>query len=154
VTGRVHECEGCGLQSSAVLDLSNEEPSKAFARAVGEELRRAREERGWSRARFVELLPSKIGGGTFRPMAQWAQNILNEHPTGVVAVEATVVRNLALFVGCNHDDLAKYLARFIPDNVDEPEPNASRPVTTRDDWASFTIQGVAFDDSRVEHVGG
>jgi hypothetical protein len=52
----------------------------------------------------------------FRPMVQWARNTLNEHPDGVVEVESPVVRHLALFVGCNHLDLANYLARFLPDD--------------------------------------
>ena len=63
----MHKCEGCGRlsnTSTAVLDLSDEVPSKAFARAVGEELRRTREARGWSRAQFVKLLPSGVGERT------------------------------------------------------------------------------------------
>jgi transcriptional regulator with XRE-family HTH domain len=52
----------------------------------------------------------------FRPIAQWAQNALNEHPSGVMPVEPTVVRNLALFMGCQYLDLANYLARFTPDD--------------------------------------
>lgn len=35
--------------------------AKVVSAAVGEELRRAREAKGWSRAQFVALLPSKIG---------------------------------------------------------------------------------------------
>jgi transcriptional regulator with XRE-family HTH domain len=166
------------------VTLSDETPGKAFARAVGEELRRVREGRGWSRAQFVALLPSKIGertllsyehgtrqltalrlvelcqelgvetprmlgqalqrarlylqniplhvdlnallqascdGGRFRLMAQWARNALSEHPNGIMEVGSTVVRNLALFIGCDHGDLATYLARFIPDDIDEPD---------------------------------
>jgi transcriptional regulator with XRE-family HTH domain len=153
------------------------EPSdQTISRALGEELRRTREARGWSRGQLVERLPSGIGertllayehgarhlavlrlieightldvdaptlltrglqrarihveslplqvdlhallrdgNGTFRPMAQWARNALNEHPDGIAKVEPQVVRNLALFIGCHHDDLADYLARFLPD---------------------------------------
>jgi transcriptional regulator with XRE-family HTH domain len=37
---------------------------KTIAKALGEELRRARETKGWSRAQFVSLLPSGIGERT------------------------------------------------------------------------------------------
>lgn len=36
----------------------------AFARVLGHEIRRAREERGWTRAQLVEKLPSGIGDRT------------------------------------------------------------------------------------------
>jgi transcriptional regulator with XRE-family HTH domain len=39
-------------------------PEKAISRAIGEELRRAREERGWSRGELVARLPSGIGDRT------------------------------------------------------------------------------------------
>jgi hypothetical protein len=67
------------------------------------------------------LLQASRDGGRFRPMEQWARNTLNEHPDGIVEVGSTAVRNLALFIGCSHDDLARFLARFIPNDVDEPE---------------------------------
>jgi transcriptional regulator with XRE-family HTH domain len=162
--------------------------SRTFARALGEELRRVREARGWTRLELVEQLPSQIGdrtllsyehgvrqlsafrlvelcqalnceaptvltrglqrarlymenqplqldlyallrdarkSGTFRPLVQWARNTLNTHPSGVAQVESVVVRNLALFMGCTHQHLANYLARFLPDDVREPEVNAA-----------------------------
>lgn len=40
------------------LDVTDELTASAIARALGEELRRAREGRGWSRASFVKRLPS------------------------------------------------------------------------------------------------
>jgi transcriptional regulator with XRE-family HTH domain len=46
------------------LDVTDEVTSTAIARALGDELRRAREARGWSRARFVRRLPSQIGDRT------------------------------------------------------------------------------------------
>ena len=59
----------------------------------------------------------------FRPMVQWARNTLNEHPDGVVEIEQSAVRHLALFAGCGYLELANYLARFIPedtkDNIDQ-----------------------------------
>ena len=153
------------------------EPSdQVISRALGEELRRTREARGWSRGQLVEQLPSGVGertlmsyehgtrhltalrlieightlkvdaptllaralqqarihvrnlpleidlhallrdgSSTFRPIVQWARNALNEHPDGIAKVEPQVVRNLALLIGCGHDDLADYLARFLPD---------------------------------------
>jgi hypothetical protein len=53
---------------------------------------------------------------TFRPMNQWARNTLNSRPDGVAELEPAVVQNLASFVGCSRQALAKYLARFVPDN--------------------------------------
>lgn len=46
------------------LDVTDEVTSSAIARALGEELRRTREARGWSRAHFVKRLPSRIGDRT------------------------------------------------------------------------------------------
>lgn len=46
------------------LDVTDEKTSAAVARALGEELRRTREARGWSRTLFVQGLPSKIGDRT------------------------------------------------------------------------------------------
>lgn len=94
---------------------------KMISRALGEELRRTREARGWSRTQLVERLPSGIGErtllsyehATFRPLNEWARNTLNECPDGIVEVEPVVVRNLALFIGCTHQRLASYLARFL-----------------------------------------
>jgi transcriptional regulator with XRE-family HTH domain len=48
----------------ACLDVTDEATSSAIARALGEELRRTREARGWSRAQFVQRLPSRIGDRT------------------------------------------------------------------------------------------
>lgn len=150
----------------------------AVTRAVGGELRRVREARGWSRAYFVKRLPSGIGErtllsyehgvrqltlsrltelaealevdpatvvarglqrarrrldnltlhvdlaallnhddtgrGKFRSMIQWARNALIENPNGVAEIDTRVVRNLALFTGCSHQELAEYLAQFTP----------------------------------------
>jgi hypothetical protein len=81
--------------------------------------------RGLQRARIhLENLPLAVDlravandeSATFRPMVQWARNTLNEHPDGVVEVEPAVVRHLALFVGCAYLELARYFARFSPDN--------------------------------------
>jgi len=70
------------------------------------------------RVDLQELLrDSRNGSGTFRPLAQWVRNLLNEHPAGVVEVENEVVRNLALFIGCHRHELADYLARFVPEDV-------------------------------------
>jgi transcriptional regulator with XRE-family HTH domain len=46
------------------MDPQNEVTEKVISRAIGEELRRAREAEGWSRAQFVERLPSGIGDRT------------------------------------------------------------------------------------------
>lgn len=157
-------------------DLPIQPSDKAISRAIGEELRRAREACGWSRLQLVARLPSGIGdrtllsyehgtrhptalrlieicyalgidmptlmrralqrarihlenlplqvdlravlndrNDTYRPMVQWARNMLNDHPDGVVEVAPVAVRNLAAFVGYAYQDLVGYLARFIPD---------------------------------------
>ena len=46
------------------LDLLDKSTVKAVSRAMGEELRRAREARGWSRDYLVSRLPSGIGDRT------------------------------------------------------------------------------------------
>lgn len=46
------------------LNIEDEATSTAISRALGDELRRTRESRGWSRAHFVTLLPSRIGDRT------------------------------------------------------------------------------------------
>jgi transcriptional regulator with XRE-family HTH domain len=46
------------------LDIQDEATASAIARALGDELRRERERRGWSRAQFVRRLPSRIGDRT------------------------------------------------------------------------------------------
>lgn len=162
-------------------DVVDEVSERVISRSVGEELRRTREMRGWSRPQLVARLPSGIGDRTllsyehgtrqvtvlrlieicralgvdpavvlarglqrarihmegkvlhldlrelhrdsnrsnrYRPMAQWAHNALNEHPNGTTTIEPSAVRNLALFLGCPYADLANYLARFTPDDID------------------------------------
>ena len=46
------------------MDAQDEVTDRAFARILGQEIRRAREERGWTRAQLVERLPSGIGDRT------------------------------------------------------------------------------------------
>jgi transcriptional regulator with XRE-family HTH domain len=52
------------LETTMINTTQTEAASKAIAKALGEELRRARETRGWSRAQFVARLPSGIGERT------------------------------------------------------------------------------------------
>jgi transcriptional regulator with XRE-family HTH domain len=47
-----------------VTDAGQDVTDKAFARISGQEIRRAREARGWSRVQLVERLPSGIGDRT------------------------------------------------------------------------------------------
>jgi hypothetical protein len=164
------------------FDVADEETRAAVARAMGDGLRRAREAHGWSRAQFVELLPSGIGDRTllayehgirqltvlrllelsqalgvpatviltealqrarinlqnltlrvnlrhllgdtnmhYRPLSQWARNRLNDTPNGVIDVTPSGVRELAAFIGRTPVELAKYLARFAPDDHDFEE---------------------------------
>jgi hypothetical protein len=51
-------------EALAVMDFSDRDVRKYVSKAVGEELRRARDGRDLSRARFVERLPSGIGDRT------------------------------------------------------------------------------------------
>jgi transcriptional regulator with XRE-family HTH domain len=77
-----------------------------------------------------ELLRDSGTGARFPPMIVWARNALIERPGGVVEVEPAVVRNLALFVGCTHSDLAHYLAEFAPeDSVLSRQPNVTAGST-------------------------
>lgn len=81
--------------------------------------------RALQRARIhIEHLPLKVDlrsllkdeTPTYRPLAQWAKNALNEHPNGIAEITPETVKNLALFMGCTSDQLARYLARFLPDD--------------------------------------
>lgn len=164
------------MNAPQAVNAGSEVSEKAISRAIGEELRRAREAKGWSRAQLVALLPSGIGERTllsyehgtrhltvlrfieicravgiaapgllnqalqrarihlqnlalqvdlrfllndrsdkFRPMHQWARNKLNENPVGVVELSPSSVRELATFVGCGYEELAGWLARFLPE---------------------------------------
>jgi transcriptional regulator with XRE-family HTH domain len=47
-----------------VIEPTHDVAERAISRAVGEELRRAREAKGWSRAQLVAMLPSGIGDRT------------------------------------------------------------------------------------------
>lgn len=47
-----------------MTDAGQDVTDKAFARILGQEIRRAREARGWSRVQLVEQLPSGIGDRT------------------------------------------------------------------------------------------
>lgn len=47
-----------------VLNVEDEKTAETIARGLGEELRRRREAKGWSRATFVKRLPSGIGDRT------------------------------------------------------------------------------------------
>jgi transcriptional regulator with XRE-family HTH domain len=55
-----------GFRAEHVFQFDTEDPltDKAVAKALGEELRRAREKNEWSRAEMVRLLPSGIGDRT------------------------------------------------------------------------------------------
>lgn len=55
----------------------------------------------------------------FLSMVQWAHNKLIEHPDGIVELPPSSVRELATFIGCPYDELANYLAGFIPDLADD-----------------------------------
>lgn len=166
------------------MDPQGAVTEKVISRAIGEELRRAREANGWSRGQLVARLPSGIGDRTllsyehgtrhltvlrflelsraleiaaptlltqalqrariqlqnlvlqidlrqllddgnekFRPMVQWARNKLTENPDGVAELPPLSVRELATFAGFPYQDLANYLARFIPEKTDEGQPS-------------------------------
>jgi len=54
---------------------TNKAMEKAVSQAIGEELRRAREAHGWSRAKFIALLPSGIGERTLLAYEKGLRNI-------------------------------------------------------------------------------
>ncbi len=58
------------------------------------------------------------GNHKFRPMVQWARNKLSKCPDGVAELPSSAVIELADFMGCTHQDLATYLARFLPEHAD------------------------------------
>jgi ribosome-binding protein aMBF1 (putative translation factor) len=52
------------MNGPQVSDAPGEATEKVISRAIGEELRRAREATGWSRLQLVSRLPSGIGDRT------------------------------------------------------------------------------------------
>lgn len=115
-----------------MVDGVDEVANEAFARAIGEELRRAREALGWTRTQMSALLPSgnkdrtllayEHGLRQLTPLklAELSQVLQVDpaavHPDGIAEIEPTVARNLALFIGCSHQALATHLARFTLEN--------------------------------------
>jgi hypothetical protein len=61
----------------------------------------------------------------FRPLHQRAKNKLNHCPDGITEVGPATVGEIALFIGCDHLDLATHLARFVPDDAAREEPEIS-----------------------------
>ena len=49
---------------TGLMDAAHDVTDRAFARILGQEIRRAREARGWSRVQLVEQVPSGIGDRT------------------------------------------------------------------------------------------
>jgi hypothetical protein len=92
------------------MDFRDRDVRVFVSRAIGEELRRAREARDWSRAHFVAGLPSGIGERTL---------LAYEHG----ARELAVLRLLELCVGLEADplgvlSLALQRARVLLENMD------------------------------------
>jgi transcriptional regulator with XRE-family HTH domain len=169
-----------------LIEAENGLGEEAIAKALGVELRRARERTGLSRAQMVARLPSGIGDRTllayehglrqltivrlvelteglgvgattvlgqalqraqihlqnltlridlrallndqnhrFRPLHQWARNKLNQCSGGIVEVMPAAVAEIALFLGCDHQDLATYLVRFTPEDAEPQEDSDS-----------------------------
>lgn len=50
----------------------------------------------------------------FRPLRQWARNRSNECPDGIARIDASGVRELVAFLGCERHELVSYLSRFTP----------------------------------------
>ena len=55
------------MSTAQVMEAPSDPTEKAISRAIGEELRRAREALGWSRAQLVALLPSEVPPGEWTP---------------------------------------------------------------------------------------
>jgi transcriptional regulator with XRE-family HTH domain len=60
---------------AGVFDVADEWSEKAVCLAVGEEMRRAREVREWSRVQLVEMLPSGIGDRTLLSYEHGTRNL-------------------------------------------------------------------------------
>ena len=57
------------------MDAPEDVTDRAFARILGQEIRRAREERGWSRVQLVRQLPSGIGDRTLLSYEQGIRHL-------------------------------------------------------------------------------
>lgn len=62
-------------------------------------------------------LPALLDNETakFRPVHPWARNKLRRQGTRIATVPPSSVDELADFIGCDRQELADHLARFIPD---------------------------------------
>ncbi len=65
---------------------------------------------------------------TYRPMVQWAKNKLNKCPDGIAELTPSVVAELAVFMGHEHQDLATYLAKFLPDETPHGVDDAASAI--------------------------
>jgi transcriptional regulator with XRE-family HTH domain len=81
-----------GDQERRFIEAEDDIGEDAIAKAVGEELRRAREKTGWSRAQMVALLPSGIGDRTL---------LAYEHGLRHLTVDRLVELSENLGVGAN-----------------------------------------------------
>ena len=57
------------------MDAAQEVTDRAFSRILGQEIRRARETRGWTRVQLVEQLPSGIGDRTLLSYEQGIRHL-------------------------------------------------------------------------------
>lgn len=64
-------------------------------------------------------LPTLIDDQTPRylPLRMWAENKLKRHGQRVAELPPAAVDELADFLDCSRDELARYLARFVPDDL-------------------------------------
>jgi transcriptional regulator with XRE-family HTH domain len=53
--------------------------------------------------------------GRMQPLRQWAKNRLGDSENGVIEVMPAGVRELAASVGFRHEEVARHLAKFIPE---------------------------------------
>jgi transcriptional regulator with XRE-family HTH domain len=74
---------------------------------------------------YLDTLPLRVDlyaialdeSGDYPFLIQWAHNTLEEMPEGVMDVEPAVVRNLARCFGCDYQQLTRYMAGFLAEEV-------------------------------------
>lgn len=115
------------------MDFCDRKARRFVSKAIGDELRRAREGRDWSRAQFVARLPSGIGERTLLSYEHGVRELavlrllelcvsLDTDPIDVLGLALqrakVLLDNVDLRVDLRallDNELAPYLARFVPD---------------------------------------
>lgn len=57
----------------------------------------------------------------YEPLLTWAGNKLTQTPSGIAAVTSSARQEMAALMSCDHNDLTRHLAKFLP-----PQPEATQ----------------------------